>query len=119
MKSILIIVLLSVSQWTVADNLAQQTMQLCEKIKSCALAELDGQELPADMKAMVISSMDGICAAMSTEFNNDNIKEYEELGKQAQACMSSLSSMSCASLMDGENDTPACKELEKRAEAYE
>jgi hypothetical protein len=120
MKYIIAILLfLNVLQIASADTIEQQSLQLCEKIKSCALAELEGQDMSADMKSMVLSSMDGMCQAMATEFSNENVKEYEDLRKQATACMVSLSSLSCPQLMDGATDTPECVALEKSAAKYE
>ncbi len=114
-----ILLLLSAVQIVSADAIDQQSLQLCEKIKSCALAELEGQDMSADMKSMVLSSMDGMCQAMATEFSNDSIKQYEGLRQQAKACMASLSSLSCPQLMDGATDTPECVALEKSAAAHQ
>ncbi|MFW5427316.1 MAG: hypothetical protein ACKE8R_08705 [Methylophagaceae bacterium] len=119
MKHIIALLFLSAIQIASADTIDQQSLQLCEKIKSCALTELEGQEMSADMKSMVLSSMDGMCAAMATEFSNESIKEYEDLRQQASACMASLSSLSCPQLMDGATDTPECVALEKSAAEYE
>ncbi|MBL1319525.1 MAG: hypothetical protein COA63_000500 [Methylophaga sp.] len=119
MKYILAILLLNAIQTASADTIDQQSLQLCEKIKSCALAELEGHDMSADMKSMVLSSMDGMCQAMATEFSNDSIKEYDDLRKQATACMTSLSALSCPQLMDGATDTPECVALEKSAAEYE
>lgn len=119
MKYIIAMLLLSAIQIASAETIEQQSLQLCEKIKSCALTELEGQDMSADMKSMVLSSMDGMCQAMATEFSNDSIKEYDDLRKQASACMASLSSLSCPQLMDGATDTPECVALEKSAAKYE
>jgi hypothetical protein len=119
MKYIIAILLLCVSQIASAGSIEEQSQQLCEKIKSCALTELEGQDMSADMKSMVLSSMDGMCQAMATEFSNESIKEYEDLRQQASVCMTSLSSLSCPQLMDGATDTPECVALEKSAAAHE
>jgi len=119
MKYIIAMLLLSAVQIASADTIDQQSLQLCEKIKSCALTELEGQDMSADMKSMVLSSMDGMCQAMATEFSNESIKEYDDLRQQASACMASLSSLSCPQLMDGATDTPECVALEKSASKYE
>ena len=118
MKLIIALLFLSLSQIALADDIEKQSLQLCEKIKSCALAELEGQDMPPEVKSMMLSSMDGMCAAMATEFSNESIKGDEDLRREAKACMTSLSSMSCSELMNGEADTPACKMLEKSAEKY-
>ncbi|MDQ7072294.1 MAG: hypothetical protein Q9N32_00330 [Gammaproteobacteria bacterium] len=115
MKAILLILLFSISQWAIAETIEQQSLQLCEKIKSCAAAEIEGEDMTAEMKAMIMSSMDGMCMAMASEFNNDRIKDYAELRKQATACMTSLLTLSCSQLMNGETNTPACIALEKSA----
>ena len=119
MKSILYVLILAfMSITTVMADIDQQSLQFCEKIKSCALQELDGQELSADMEKMIMSSMDGMCNAMAEEFNSENAQGYEDLRQETQVCMDSLSSLSCSALMNGETDTPACIALEKSAEKY-
>lgn len=119
MKYIIAILYLCAFQIAFADTVEQQSLQLCDKIKSCALTELEGEDMPADMKSMVMSSMDGMCVAMATEFNSDSFDAHAELRQQAQACMASLSSLSCPQLMDGATDTPECVKLEKSAAEYE
>lgn len=119
MKSILFIALLSLAQWVMAENMDQQSLQMCEKVKSCALAELDGQELPEEMRTMVMASMDGMCQAMDSSFKEDKINEYADLYKQAELCMESLMSLSCDSFMNGETETAACTDLEKETAKYE
>ena len=119
MKYIIALLYLCAFQISYAGTIEQQSLQLCDKIKSCALAELEGEDMPADMKSMVISSMDGMCAAMATEFNNDSFDDHAALRQQAQACMASLSSLSCPQLMDGATGTPECVALEKSAAEYE
>lgn len=113
MKSILLFIgMLGFISMTTAADFEQQSLQLCEKVKSCALAELDGQDLSTEMKAMVTSSMDGMCEMMAVQFSDAGVSS--ELHSQASACMDSLKSLSCAELMEGESETPACVELEKR-----
>jgi hypothetical protein len=112
MKPILVILLFSTSQ-VIADTIDQQSLQLCEKIKSCAATEIEGEDMTAEMKAMVMSSMDGMCMAMASEFSNDRVKKYAELRKQGAACLTSLSTLSCSQLMNGDTNTPACIALEK------
>ena len=119
MKLILVALVFSLSQSVWAGTIEQQSLQLCEKIKSCAVAELEGEDMPADMKEMVMSSMNGMCVAMASEFNNDSIKEYADLRKQAEACMTSLAALSCSQLMNGATETPACVKLEKSAATYQ
>ena len=117
MRSTLVILFLGIVPAVMAADFDSQSLQLCEKIKSCALAELDGQEMSAEMKSMVMSSMDGMCNMMATQYNG--AEQYTELHQQAVACMDSLSSLSCTALMNGGSETAACLELEKRVAEYE
>jgi len=117
MRSTLVILFLGIVPAVMAADFESQSLQLCEKIKSCALAELEGQELSADMKSMVMSSMDGMCDMMAAQYSS--AEKNTELHQQAVACMDSLSSLSCEALMEGDSRTPACIELEKRAAEYE
>jgi len=99
-----------------AADMEQRSSQLCEQVKSCVLADLEGQALSAEIKSMVTSSMNGMCDVMAAQFST--VKGDEDLQQQAAACMDSLSSLSCAELTKGV-ETPACIVLEKRAAAYE
>jgi hypothetical protein len=120
MKSMLVILFLGIVPAAMAADFQSQSLQLCEKIKSCALSELEGQEMSAEMKSMVMSSMDGMCDMMTAQYSEySGAEQYAELYQQAAACMESLSSLSCSELMEGESRTPACIELEKRAADYE
>jgi len=120
MKPLLFMMLLAFLPTTMAiADIEQQSLQFCEKMKLCALQGLDGQELSADMKTMVTSSMDAICDEMVKEFNDEEFKGDEELHQQASACLDSLSSLSCTALMNDEVDTPACQTLEKTTAKYQ
>ncbi|RKZ87786.1 MAG: hypothetical protein DRQ39_03650 [Gammaproteobacteria bacterium] len=117
MRVILTILFLGIVQAVMAADFESQSLQLCEKVKSCALAELEGQELSPDMKLMIMSSMNGMCDMMTEQYSG--AEQYAELHQQAASCMESLSSLSCSELMEGKSRTPACIELEKRAAEYE
>ena len=120
MKFILLIVSLSIISLTsLAADLKQESAQFCTKIKSCALAELEGQDIPADLREMATSAMEGMCHSISDEFDNEQIQEYEELSQKAASCMNSMSSLSCDVLMNGEMETPACTDFEKSMSKYE
>lgn len=117
MRMALVILFLSIAPAVMAADFESQSLQLCEKIKSCSLAELEGQEMSAEMKSMVMSSLDGMCDIMAAQYSG--AEQYTELQQKVAACMDSLSSLSCAALMNGDSETPTCIELEKRIAEYE
>ena len=45
-----------------ADELAQETLKLCEKVKSCAMAAMEGQDLTPETLQMLQPMMDSMCA---------------------------------------------------------
>ena len=117
MKLILFIFCLVMMSVTSAADFEQQSLKLCNKIKSCALADLDTEDLSAEMKTMIMASMDGMCTMMIAQYSGAD-KDIE-LHQEIAACMDSLSPLSCEDLMEGDSDTPACLELERLAATYE
>lgn len=91
--------------------------KMCEKVKSCALAEISKtSEVPPGMEDVFAQMFDAQCASMLTAYT----QKFDDanINKQADACASSIYDMSCDELMASQGDptTPACKDFEKAAE---
>lgn len=118
MKRFLLIVLFCIGSTANADDMSKASKRICDKVKSCGLAELERQQLPPEMAAMMKGMFEGMCQAMVTPY----IIKAEDKGleKKSLACLDSIEDMSCGELMEGDAEhTPACKDLQKAVdEAY-
>jgi len=115
MKTFVIAVLMTVSSLAHADKLTEMTGAVCEKIKTCGVAQLEQQGLPAETVQMMKAMFDGMCTSMVSPYINRTLDAGLE--KKAVACLDSIQSMSCPDLMQGGADNSAeCKEFEKAAD---
>lgn len=102
---------------TVADNYTDASLALCEKVKSCAIAQMGEQDVTPEMQKMIQPMLDNMCANMSASM--PEVAKEHALYKPAMACMNSLEALSCEQMQEGTgSETPACKEYEALAEKY-
>lgn len=99
---------------TQADEI--KTKLICEKIKTCVLESLGEQEMPAQMKDLIVTQLDTQCGQIHTN-NDDQIKEAG-LTDQANACADELIAMPCPQLMTPNvaENSKACVALKEAAE---
>lgn len=93
--------------------------RLCNKMKSCATAEMeDAEGMTEDMKAMVMNSLNSMCQSIEVGFGTALV--YQDLLSSASQCMDSMAEQSCESLQASDADkTPQCLEFREKAEKYE
>lgn len=90
--------------------------EICDKIKTCALEGIEGQEIPEQMVEILMTQLDSQCA---TAFKS-KAKEVEDAGLagEANACADSMLSLSCDELLSpngGSKKTKECKSFEASA----
>lgn len=94
---------------------SEHTEKMCAKIKECALSEAAGNEIPEQMKAIVVQMIDSQCATMASRYD----ASFEQAGLQdkANACVDSIVEQSCEDLMSNKEspDTEACRSFENAA----
>jgi hypothetical protein len=116
--STLAVILSTFSLLSHADELSEATDTLCEKMKSCGLAQAKQQNLPPEMEQMMEGMFDGMCKSMVAPY----VLSTKDAGLEdkALACLESFNEKSCDELMNNNGgDTEECKEFEKAAnEAY-
>lgn len=99
-----------------ADSLESAANDLCEKVKSCSLAEMSQQELTPEMKAMLEPMLENMCAAMRQGIQEVPVEH--ELYDSAVACMRSMASLSCNDFKDESKvETSACLDYRDKVEA--
>lgn len=98
-------------------DLKEDTLALCDKIKSCVLEQVDQETLPPQVKEM----MNGLFLEQCEQI----VKTYERdlndagLEDKAHACLTSLQEQSCSALLSGQDSvkTPQCEDFEAAADA--
>lgn len=92
--------------------------ELCQKMKTCALGEVKKQGLPEGMEQMMVGMMEGMCAAWVQPYSA--AIGQAGLESKAEACVESVVSQSCATLMTQGDNGPftsdECKEFEAAAD---
>ena len=102
---------------TTADEFADASLALCEKIKACAIAQMGQHEITPEVRQMMQPMLDNMCNQMAMEV--EAVASGHALYKPALACMQSMEALTCADMQsEGGPQTPACKEYEKLAEKY-
>lgn len=114
MKAFTILLVLALPSFAAATSLNQATNKLCDKIKSCAKSQMAQQNLPPAMQQMMADMFEQSCTS--------SIAPYAEkatnagLEKKAVACISSINSLSCGTIMTATGSkTAECSTLESAA----
>ena len=94
-----------------ADEYSDAALGLCEKIKSCAVAQMDQQALTPEIRQMMQPMLDGMCDRMLKQI--PEVAKEHALYKPSLACMKSLEASDCDSMQQTQDETPACREFEK------
>ncbi len=106
------------SAQTIAESqFGTEVSTLCEKTKSCAIAEMK-KSLPANMQEMAMGMVSQACVSIEQNYAHIENGQHADLVKSATACMKSMSNLSCEELLD-DPETQACKDYEKEAAKYE
>lgn len=101
-----------------ADELADASVTLCEKVKSCALAQVAEEDLTPQARQMMQPMLDNMCLQVQGAVGN--VPAGHPLYAPAVACMQSLHALSCEAMQSaGEAITPACEAFEKLARESE
>ncbi len=110
-------ILVSTASFAVANSeFDAEINALCEKTKSCAIAEMK-KSLPPEMQEMALGMVSQACAGIQQSYSYLAGSEYAGLIDSATACMKSMRVKSCSDLMSGP-ETPECEAYEKEAEKY-
>lgn len=95
------------------------TGELCDKMKSCALAEMgDMKDIPEQMRPMITAALDKACTSLS--IYEESAAVDSKLTKAGTACIESMNKMSCDDMQNFDGDAPTsdCKEFHELAEKY-
>ncbi|NRB42569.1 MAG: hypothetical protein HRU20_29550 [Pseudomonadales bacterium] len=96
-----------------ATELSDSYQLLCDKVKSCALADM--ADMPAENRAMMEPMLNNMCVAMQKNFQQAT--GHAALEKSASACIRSLAKLDCQAFNG--NETAECQAFEKKAGQYQ
>lgn len=94
---------------------SEHTEKMCEKIRECALGELATNQIPEQMRDIMVQVINTQCDSMAEKYD----AQFEEAGvrEKAEACVDSIVVQSCSDLMatKGRPNTVECEEFEQAA----
>jgi len=97
-----------------ATSLNQATNKLCDKIQSCARAQMAQQDLPPAMEQMMTAMFEQSCTSIIAPYADQATNAGLE--KKAVACINSINTLSCGTIMTATGSkTAECKTLESAA----
>ena len=106
--------LLALQQPASADELEDVSLQLCEKVQSCALAQMQEQDLTPEVREMMQPMLEGMCADMQGKV--EDVPRDHRMYKPALECMRSMASLSCEAMQhENRARTPECEEYDRLA----
>ncbi len=94
-----------------ADEIADAALDLCEKVKACAMAGIAEEDLTDDTREMMQPMLDNMCANMQAKVQE--VPRGHGLYGPAVACLRSMQALSCEEMQTSQANTPACQEYEK------
>jgi len=91
-------------------------LPVCERVKQCALNSFDENQMPEQMREVIVQQIDQKCAS---EFS-DKQKEIQQAGliPSANQCLDSMLDLSCTQLLsfNESQSTQACRTFRDSAE---
>ncbi len=114
MKRLVLGVLVLFSATVVAQNeeFVTATNKVCEKMKSCSLAELEAQNLAPEIMAMMRPMMSEMCSQVLGQF--EVALTSHAYYKPSIACLNSIENLSCSEILNSRSDvTPECAAFRK------
>ena len=113
-KALPLFILLTLPSIGTATSLNQATDKLCDKIKSCARAQMAQQALPPAMQQMMTAMFEQSCTSIIAPYADQATNAGLE--KKAVACIGSINSLSCGTIMTATGSkTAECETLESAA----
>jgi hypothetical protein len=97
-----------------AEDMTSAAMELCEKVKSCAMEQIATEDLTPELREMMQPMLDNMCANMQSKV--EEVSAGDPLYAPALACMRSMQSLTCQMMQDPKLvQTPECQAYEKLA----
>ena len=112
------LLMITISGYTHADDLADAAQALCDSVKSCALEQVAKQDMTDEMREMMGPMLDNMCANMRSQVQS--VPADHKLYQPAVGCLRSMVSLDCQQMQDPQRvQTPECTEYEEMAKGAE
>ncbi len=97
-----------------ADDLVSAASDMCEKVKTCMLAQMNEADLTPEMRQMMEPMAASMCDQMRQGIGE--MPTGHALYEPAVACMRSVANLSCEAFQEGSSaETPECKKYRELA----
>jgi hypothetical protein len=97
-----------------AEEIAVAAQDLCEKVKSCAMAQVAEEDLTPEVREMMQPMLDTMCENMQSSVGE--VAVGSPLYVPAVTCMRSMESLSCEQMQDPRSmETPECETFQQLA----
>lgn len=94
---------------------SEHTEKVCEKIRECALGEIAANQVPEQMKDLVMHMINSQCDTIAARYD----EQFAEAGlrDKAEVCVDSIVVQECSDLLatKGRPNTQACIDFEQAA----
>jgi len=98
-----------------AEDLAQTSAAVCEKVKACALARMNEEDLTPETRKMMQPMLDNMCANIRNQIGQ--VPTSHPHYAPALACMRSMEALGCEDMMSEERlHTPECEQYRQLAQ---
>ena len=110
------ILALTLSAYSMADDLTDASEALCDTIKTCALEAVAGQDLSDQLQQQMDSVLEGNCADMRSRVQA--VSANDQIYQPAVGCLRSMASLSCPHMQNASQfKTPECAEYDRLLKA--
>ena len=104
--------ILSGSMSVVADEMSEAAQDLCEKVKSCSLAQVAEEDITPEVRQMMQPMWDSMCANMKNKMGE--APSGHPMYSSALACMHSMQKLTCEEIVGSrQTRTPECEAHEQ------
>ena len=94
------------------EDYGAQTLALCEKVKACAMEQMNEQDLTPEMRQMMEPMVANMCANVGSHVQD--VPTDHSLYQPAMECLESLNRLDCQTLLTMQGSpTAECKAYEQ------
>ena len=113
-RSALLSLMLLMPMTVGAQEIVEAATGLCEKVRSCAMAQIAEEDLTPELRQMMEPMLDNMCANMQSKVQE--VAVGNDLYQPAVDCMQSMQALSCEDMQDpARMQTAQCESYEKLA----
>ncbi len=117
-KSRILLIALAVSLPASGDDLLSAAEAMCEKVKSCSMAQINEADMTPELRQMMEPMLESMCEQMRQGVQQ--VPAGHPLYQPAVACMRSMANLACDAYLDGDSvETAECMQYRKLAGQFD